>query len=313
MNPQLKIQCEPDLVGKVVGKNGKHINKIKSEVKCKGLTIQHYQTSDDAYFYITYPYSCKNNALFAANIMRNHVAATKLIVDGIKIPCGKNLVGKIVGKRWCNIKQIKKETNVDDIKYNEGELYFHVTGFRTNSLRAVELLNKRIAKAKAHLASQPFLKNDSFGANVDRLRQRNVEDTMPEDEKIKVLCEENLVSRIVGQKWKNIQRIKKKCHVKDIRYNDELFYFHIIVANSNRLQKHVALKNANKAAEMLKKQIAQVKKAIRDAKKREKDERKKAALSAKNKKKGENSMTKSYSSTSLSTISSTESNSDQSV
>lgn len=64
---------------------------------------------------------------------------------------------------------------------------------------------------------------------------------------------------------------------------------------------------------MLKKQIAQVKKAIRDAKKREKDEHKKAALSAKNKKKGENSMTKSYSSTSLSTISSTESNSDQRV
>ena len=87
-----------------------------------------------------------------------------------------------------------------------------------------------------------------------------------------MLCEENLVRRIVGQKWSNIQQIKKKCHVKDIRYNDELFYFHIIVANNNRLQKHVALKNANKAAEMLKKQIAQVKKAIRDAKKREKDE-----------------------------------------
>ena len=78
------------------------------------------------------------------------------------MPCDKLLVGKIVGKRWCNIKQIKKETKVDDINYNDKDLYFHVTGFRTNSLRAVKLLNKRIAKAKAHLASQPFLKNDSF-------------------------------------------------------------------------------------------------------------------------------------------------------
>lgn len=213
----MKIQCEPYLVGKVVGKNGKHINKIKSEVKCKGLTIQHYQTSDDAYFYITYPYSCKNNALFAANMMRKHVAATKIIVDGIKIPCDKHLVGKIVGKRWCNIKQIKKETKVDDINFNDKDLYFHVTGFRTNSLRAVELLNKRIAKAKAHLASQPFLKNDSFSANVDRLRQRNVEDTMPEDEKIKVLCEENLV---ILHKKKQMQAyvLHGRRHRKDVLF-----------------------------------------------------------------------------------------------
>ena len=101
-----------------------------------------------------------------------------------------------------------------------------------------------------------------------------------------------------------MKNIIKKCRVKDIRYNNERFYFHIIV--DDRLQKQVALNNAHNAKKMLENKIKQVKKDMRQKEK----ERKQIE---RNKKEGGNGMKKSFSSASLSTISSTESNSDQSV
>ena len=306
----MKIECEPYLLGRVVGNKWKHINKIKSQVKCNKLFIKHYILSHDSYFYITFPHGCKGNALFAADMLRKRVDEIKLSVDGIQVKCGKHLVGRIVGQRWCNINQFINNSKFNDINinYNDKGKYFHVTGNREDSLQVIEFLNKRIAEAKEDVANQSFLKVDRFAAKIDRLRQRNAEDTMSEELKITVPCKEfmkkNIVGRITGKKWCNMKNIIKKCRVKDIRYNNERFYQNIIV--DDRLQKQVALNNAHNAKKMLENKIKQVKKDMRQKEK----ERKQIE---RNKKEGGNGMKKSFSSASLSTISSTESNSDQRV
>ena len=56
-----------------------------------------------------------------------------------------------------------------------------MTGNREDSLQVIEFLNKRIAEAKEDVANQSFLKVDRFAAKIDRLRQRNAEDTMSEE------------------------------------------------------------------------------------------------------------------------------------
>jgi len=113
MSDSFEVLCGPYFVGKIIGKNGMHLKKIKEEVHCKKLRIIYDNESHK--FSISYPHGCRGNALFAVEMLKKHINSI-LDKESSKSFLNDKFGSRLNRLRNQNKKQISGQTFVNKSK-----------------------------------------------------------------------------------------------------------------------------------------------------------------------------------------------------